>query len=329
MLKISNETKVGALTAIAITLLILGYNFLKGNDLFSTTRKYYARYAHVDGLTASNPVVLNGVKVGQVKKIHFREDQSLVVEFEIRSDLKISRKDTAQILNDNLLFGTKAIVLTTSHLGTVAENGDTLQAFITPSLAEQMTGVMNPLKKKINAIVQVLDSLTDKLTVQLNNSGASDLQKSMADVKSAITAFKTTIQGFDRLVNDDASKLNHILAHVESITLNLKKNNQEIERIIKNTRLISDSLAASNLKATVDQAQKSLEEVTRMMNKINKGEGSLGLLVNDKALYNNLQKSADDLDKLMIDLKKNPHRYLHFSVFGKKNKKENDTTHKK
>lgn len=321
-MKISNETKVGALTTVAITVLILGYNFLKGNDLFSSTSKYYAKYSHVDGLAVSNPVILNGVKVGQVKKLTFNEDQSLVVEIEVRSDLKLTLEDSAQILNDNLLFGTKAIVLTTSHRGKDASSGDTLRSFITPSLAEQVGGVMNPVKKKVNALVHLLDSMAEKLSAQLKSAGTSDLQKSMTDVKSAIQSFRNTIQGFDKLVNDDASKLNHILAHVESITLNLKKNSAQLEAIIKNSRQISDSLASSNLKSTVEQAQKSLAEVSMIMQKINQGQGSLGLLVNDKALYDNLRKSSEDLDKLIVDLKKNPHRYVHISLIGRKPSKD-------
>lgn len=318
-MKVSNETKVGALTVVAVVMLILGYNYLKGNEIFSTTSTYYAVYDNVDGLTPSNAVVIQGYKVGQVKKVIYRPDKKLVVVLEVNSDLQISKKDSCKIVATDI-FQNKAIELTTSHQGELAKSGDTLVAYLKPGIGDQISAVVGPMKAKTEKFILAIDSMIGNFSSQLSKGNSGDLKQSLVTLKSTLQSLNNTAAGMDRMLNSESSKFNQILAHVESITRKLHDNASTIDRIMKNTAKITDSLAAADLKTTVNNAKDAVKAVTVMLDKINRGEGSMGLLLSDNRLYDNLKSSSESLDKLLIDLKQNPKRYLHFSVFGRKEK---------
>lgn len=319
-MKISNETKVGAFTAIVITMLVLGYNFLKGNDLFSRTNFYYAIYENVDGLTTSNAVKLNGLKVGQVKEVTIRPDFTLLVKFEIRADLPISKYDTASIVATDL-FGTKSLVLTNCRQQPLAKENDTLNGWLKPGMMQALGDAMGPVKAKTTELLAVIDSIAKSLKGTLGSKGNNDLAASLADIRITIANLKTMSGSLNSLVGEENSRLNQILGNVASISKNLKDNNEVLSKTMKNMKVITDSLAATDLKNTIAQTRNTMAGLNEVIKKINSGEGSLGLLVNDKKLYDNLQNTAADLDKLVIDLKANPKRYMHISVFGGKEKK--------
>jgi phospholipid/cholesterol/gamma-HCH transport system substrate-binding protein len=317
--KVTNETKVGALTVIAIVLLILGYNYLKGNEIFSSTNTYFAVYDNVDGLTPSNAVMMQGLKVGQVRKVTYRADKKLIVLIEINSDLKLTKQDTCKIVATDI-FQNKAIELTTSHIGEPAQNGDTLVAYLKPGIGDQISAVVGPIKAKTEKFILAIDSMIGSFSSQLSTGNSGDLKASLLTLKSTLQALNNTAAGMDRMLNSDASKFNQILAHVEGITRKLHDNASTIDKVMKNMAKISDSLAGADLKTTVNNAKDAVKAVTVLLDKINKGEGSVGLLLNDNKLYDNLKSSGENLDKLLIDLKAHPKRYIHFSVFGKKDK---------
>ncbi len=318
-MKISNETKVGALTVIAVIMLILGYNYLKGNELFSTTNTYYAIYDNVDGLTPSNAVMLQGLKVGQVRKVTYRDDKKLVVVIEINSDLKIGKLDSFKIVAMDI-FQNKAIEITTSHMGPPAVNGDTLIAYLKPGITDQISAVVGPIKAKTEKFILAIDSMIGGFSSQISSGNGGELKQSLLTLKNTLQALNNTASGMDHLLNSDASKFNQILAHVEGITRKLHDNANTLDKIMKNVAQITDSLAASDLKTTINNAKDAVKTVATLLEKINKGEGTMGLLINDTKLYDNLKASSESLDKLLIDLKAHPRRYIHFSVFGKKDK---------
>ncbi len=319
-MKISNETKVGALTVIAIVMLFLGYNYLKGNELFSSTNTYYAIYDNIDGLTPSNAVMVQGFKVGQVRKVSYRPDKKLVVTIEINSDLTLSRLDSCKIVATDI-FQNKAIELTTSHLGEPAQNGDTLVAYLKPGIGDQISAVFGPIKAKTEKFIIAIDSMIGSVSGAISGGGSGDLKQSLMALKKTLESLNHTAAGMDQMLNSDASKFNQILGHVEAITRKLHDNAGNLDKIMKNMALITDSLAASSLKTTINNAQEAVKSVTILLEKINKGEGTMGLLINDTKLYDNLKKSSESLDKLLVDLKEHPKRYIHFSVFGKKKEK--------
>lgn len=317
-MKISNETKIGILAAITITTLILGYNYLMGRSLFSSNHEFVAVYDNIDGLTPSNPVMLNGYKVGSVKSIKLRPDLKLIVTIEVDNNIPIAKNGIAKISNNDI-FGGKAILIEIGS-GDLAMSGDTLTSILELSLTKSVSNLLNPVRDKTEKLLASIDTLATNITKIFNPSTNNDIKRSFSDLSGIIANFKETSIKLDKLVGDQNARLNKIFEHVESITRNFRDNNAVLSDALKNIRNITDSLAASDLKTTVNNAKNAINQLNQVLEKINKGEGSLGLLINDKKLYENLQKSSDDLDKLLIDLKEHPKRYLSFSVFGGKDK---------
>jgi phospholipid/cholesterol/gamma-HCH transport system substrate-binding protein len=305
---LSKEVKVGTIVTVALAGLIWGLNYLKGTDLFTTTNKYYAVYSTVGGLVKSNPVVLNGFKIGQVEKIEFLEDKSgrMLITMLIDDDVFIPKSGVANITSSDLL-GSKAIEIIYDGDKTPANNKDTLKSSIDGSLTEQI----KPFKDKAESLVTSLDSLSNALSLTLNDKSRQSLQNTIFNLEKATS-------GLNDLVNNQQSKLRLMLNNAEQISLAVKNNTDEFSRIMANFATISDTLAKANLAATLANANKVLGETNSILSKINKGEGSLGLLLNNDSLYNNLNSTAANMDKLLIDFKANPKRYVHFSVFGKK-----------
>lgn len=317
-IKVSNETKVGALTAIAITMLVLGYNFLKGKDLFTSTNTYYAIYDRVDGLAASNPVTINGYRIGQVTKVTLITEDSvrLKVAFEVNSDVQVGDSAIAKIFDADL-FGSKAIelVLRDTVPQKILKNGDTLISLVQPSLATSVSAIVSPVKDKAESLIESLDSV-------FGGETGNDLKGTIANLNAITTNFKNTSKRLEGIVASQEKRLDIIFANVQSISTNLKNNNEAITATIQNLKSVSDTLAALKIQNLVAKAESALAQVNAITEKINNGEGSIGLLVNDKKLYNNLNQSSASLDELLKDLKAHPKRYVHFSIFGRKDKKK-------
>jgi len=317
-IKVSNETKVGALTAIAITVLVLGYNFLKGKDLFTSTNTYYAIYDRVDGLAASNPVTINGYRIGQVTKVSLIAEDSmrLKVAFEVNSDIKVGDSAIAKIFDADL-FGSKVmeLVLRSSLSQQTLKNGDTLIGMVQPSLTSSVSAIISPIKNKAENLIVSLDSV-------FGGETGAKLKGTIANLNAITKTFKSTSKKLDGIVTAQQKRLDVIFANVQSISTNLKNNNEAITATINNLKSVSDTLAAVEIQQLVTNAKKALAQVNTITEKINSGEGSLGLLVNDKELYQNLNTSSASLDALLKDMKEHPKRYVHFSIFGRKDKKK-------
>ena len=298
--KVSNETKVGALAAIAITFLVLGYNFLAGRgSMFSKKYTLNAILTDVTEISKSTPVLYNGYKVGNVTDVELlKPEGKFKVFFVINEDIDIPEHSSIKI--SSALLGGKALNLIFSSNKKLAENGQTLSSMADTTLMESMSNVLKPLNTKINSIVNSLDSLL----------ASGELNQSVASFNTSLKSFTRTSNNASALLEQNMPKLTAIMSNVESITGNLKSNNEKITQSISNLKNLSDNLAAAKLKETVEKANETLAQLSGIMNKINSGEGSLGLLVNDKALYNNLNNAAADLDKLIKDLNRFPAKYI-------------------
>jgi phospholipid/cholesterol/gamma-HCH transport system substrate-binding protein len=323
-LKISREVKTGIVVTVAISFLFFGFNFLKGKNIFYSHKTFYAIYDHVDGLEKANPIQLNGLKIGQVAnaEIYKANPSKVLVTLQINdTDLEIPNNTVAEIISSDVL-GSKAVQLIMGNSKTMAGNKDTLLSSIQASLTEEVNKQVQPLKIKAEKLISSIDSLISVVQSILNDDATSNISGSIGKVYQAISNLEKTSFRLDTLVSNEKQRLSEIFKNVESITYNFKNNNEKLNNILTNVNNISDSIAKSNIATAINNASKSLDDVALMLNKINEGKGSLGMLINNDSLYVNLDRSARDLDSLLVDMKENPNRYVHFSVFGRKDKKK-------
>lgn len=316
-MKIKNETRVGVLAAFAIALLIIGYNFLKGNSIFSNETVLYARYSRVDGLGVSKPVLINGFQIGRVDQLTLQANGTIVATLKIKGKYDIPKNTIARLESTDLLGG-KAIVMDLGDARDYAVDGDTLNANVEKGLME----AVQPVQKKAELIITKMDSILTSVNSILNPNFQKNVDKSFTSIASTLGALEATSKKVDALVGSESSKLSSILSNVETITVNFKNNGAKIDAILSNLNKVTDKAAALNFKQTIDNANKAIADLQGMVADLKGGKGSLGKLLTDEEMYKNLTSASKNLDNLMIDLKANPKRYVHFSVFGGGNKKD-------
>ncbi len=312
-MKISNETKVGILAAIAIAIFIVGYNFLKGNDIFSSENEFYAQYETVDGLAVSKPVLVNGFPIGRVSALTLQSNGQILAQFKIDPKYAVPSNTIARLESTDLL-GSKAVVFDLGNSLKFAADGDTLNANVQANLMEQV----EPVQKKAQVIIGKLDSLLSSMNTILNPDFQKNVNRSFASIAKTLETLESTSKTVDGTVSIQARRIDVILANAESISTNLRTNNEKISSIMNNMNSFSSQLAKTEIQTTIANANKAVTELQAAVNKINDGTGSISLLLNDSKLYDNLNNSAKNLDDLMLDVKANPKRYVSFSVFGGK-----------
>jgi len=312
-MNISNETKVGALTAITITVLILGYSFLRGNEVFSSSNRFYAIYKSVDGLSVSKPVLVNGFQIGRVSTMKLQPDGRTIVEFNIQEQYKVPSNTLAKLVSTDLLGG-KAIVFEYGNSNTYAEDKDTLRADIQGSLAESL----QPIQNKAENLITKLDSSLESINKILNPNFQKNVDRSFLSIANSLQTLEGTTKKIDALIGDQTAHINGILANTEIVSANLKNSSANITGITSNFEKVSNDVANANIKQTLDNANKAVAELQETISKINTNNGTLGLLLNDTKMYDNLNNASKSLDNLLIDFKAHPKRYVSFSVFGGK-----------
>ena len=321
----SREIQVALVVLLSIALLYYGLNYLKGNDIFSNKRQYFAIYEHVDGLAVDNQVVLNGFKVGKVNRAELlTETGKIKVGFTIfEPNLQIPKNSTAKIVSLDVL-GTKAINLEFSSDTAAAQTGDTLLAANQKDLQSSVDERIKPLEEKTKQLLGSIDSAVVIVQSILNKEARENLSASFVSIKKSFQAFEKTALTVNDLVESESEKIKAIMGNVASITGNFQRNNEALTNVINNMSDVSDSLAKADVANTMRSAQLALQSTAEVLDKINRGEGTIGELVNNDTLYNNLEQSALELDKLLEDLRVNPKRYVHFSIFGKRDKDKPD-----
>lgn len=311
--KFSKEAKIGLLITGALVALIWGMNYMKGVDTFNGENTYYSVYPQVDGLVPSSDVILNGVKVGRVAKIEFDRKKSgkIIATLKVSKQIFIGKNSTARIVSADLLGGRTVNILLDPH-SAAAVDGDTLFGEVQTTLTDQVM----PIKDKVENLIESLDSVAVAFRAFLSPGNQENLNAGFADLSKTLSNLEQASASLNHMVSSDQSKLNRMIANMESITGNIRNNNEALGSALRNIDSITDSLARSNLASAIDNANLTLRETAKIMEKINKGQGTLGMLINNDSLYVALEKSATDLDKLLVDLKQNPKRYVHVSVFG-------------
>jgi phospholipid/cholesterol/gamma-HCH transport system substrate-binding protein len=314
-MKISTEVKLGIIITVAIAVTIWGINFLKGRDILKPANNYIAFYDDVGGLDINAKIYMNGFRIGQVDEIYFDEKgkNQLAVVLGINKPFQIPYKSIAEVFSTDLM-GTKAIRIIKSESDQMCKPGDTLMTKFSPGLDQQIQNQIIPLKDKTENLIETVDSLVQDLNYIFDDRAKNSLHESILNLE------KTTGH-LDKMLSDEG-KLNRMIQNIESITSNIQNNNDQIANAISNLSNISDSLAGSELRSAISRANESLDQTYQILQKINKGEGNIGLLVNNDSLYYNLENLTGELDRLVKDLQENPKKYIHVSVFGGSDKKK-------
>ena len=308
----NKELKIGIVAVITIAILYIGVNYLKGLNVLNDSRIFYAKYENVGGLTAGSPVFFNGYKVGMVSNVDLlaNENQQLLVNINIDKDFDIPINTICKIVNQDLM-GSKSISLILGDDILLAEHGDTLTSEMQSSLQDEVNAQILPLKVKTEELIGSIDSVMMIITAVLNKDARENLRNTLRSLDETFELMNQTMIKVDKVIdhNDD---------RISSIIKNLQDNNKNITSILNNLSSISDDIAKSNIKSL-------LNTLAEASNKISNAEGSLGMFINDKELYSNLEKSSKELEKLIKDIKDNPKRYVSFSIIGGKSKSYNNT----
>jgi phospholipid/cholesterol/gamma-HCH transport system substrate-binding protein len=314
--KITRELKVGIVFVVAISVAIWGMMYLKGLDLFKTKRTFYAQYDYVNGLVPANPVFIKGMKVGQVKELYFskKDPRKIIVEILIEIDYPIPANSIARIVSTGLI-GAKEIEIDLGDSEIELKQGDTIRALTDASFGEQVQRQLVPLTKKAEDLISSIDSIAIIVKELLNQDTRNNLFEAINHVQEALENLAHTTYNIDTLVDTQRRNLSSIISNVESISTNLRQNNGKITNILTNFSNISDSLARTDIPAVLNNVNKTITDLDQVIGKINRGEGSIGLLLNDKKLYDEVTKAAKDLNLLLEDIRANPSKYVKVSVF--------------
>jgi phospholipid/cholesterol/gamma-HCH transport system substrate-binding protein len=317
---IKKEVKTGIIITLALGMLIYGLNFLKGINLFAPNRTLYAVYTNVVGVVPSNPVLVSGFHVGQIKDIQIRPDKSgkIIITLQIsNADVKIPKNSVATIVSADLL-GSKAIQIILGKSDTIAKDGDTLQSDVETSLKDEVSHEILPIKQKAEDLMSSIDSTLAIVQGIFTKNVQSNLTESVLSIRISLKHFETTAGNIDDLVSSEKTRITSILEKVEQISGALAKNSKQLGNAVNNLSSISDSIAKSSLKSTINNADSALYFTSQILKKVNAGKGSLGMLANDTTLYKRLSNTSLQLNNLLEDMKAHPKRYVHFSLFGGK-----------
>lgn len=320
MLKLSNETKVGVLTVLGITLLVLGFNLLKGKSLFSHNKTIYAVYHQVNGLQPANAVQVNGLVVGNVANLEVmdRDASRILVAITITKKIEIPRNSVARISSD--LLGTKTVQLDLGNAGEYLKSGDTIYAAVDGSMTDALKEQLNPLVKKLEGTLSNIDSVLISVNAILDTTAKGNLQDAIRNLNTTMRNFTHTSASLNSMLDPNNGNIQKTFNNLAAVTGNLKDNNAKITGILDNAEKATGALANGNIDKTLQQLQQTATSLNQTISKLNTTDGTAGMLLNDKKVYNNLQYSLGNLNKLLEDLRVNPKRYVHFSLFGKKDK---------
>ncbi|MDA9339788.1 MlaD family protein [Polaribacter sp.] len=304
----SKELKTGIIAVIIIGISIWGFNFLKGQNLLdSGSRTFKVEYARIGGLSESSAVTINGLKVGKVDNIEFdtslEKRGHLLVTFIIDNDFEFSKRSIVKIYSPNPLSGSNLAIIP-NYEGDIAISGDLLQGEMEESLFTSIGERLNPLQQKIERVIVRTDTLFGGLNKVLNNNTINGINTSIANLSATIIDIRKTIEAVNSMVADNQENLKITIENTRNITANFSK--------------VSDNINAVDFKGIIDKADEAVGNFNEMSKKINAGEGTIGQLFNDKRMYDNLEAATKELEQLLRDIKLNPKRYIHFSVFGKR-----------
>lgn len=318
-MKIKREYTIAGLALGGIALLIFGINFLKGLDLLEKRNVYHVVYRDVSGVTSASPVFYNGLKVGQVIETRMLDNGSglIAISFQLNErNLPLPRDSKVEIYSADLFSRALRVVLGDSAV--LAAPGDTLAGNTQLSLTDAVGQQIDPLKAKAENILANMDSLLSSFQQLMNDQAVGDIDSSFSSVRDALETLSNTARRLDQLVMVEGAVLSSTMRNMDKVSGTLAQNSAQIDRIFNNMDSLSAELAHGHLKKVLDELAASTADLHKITDGINRGEGTMGHLMKDDSLYNNLNDASRELDLLLEDLRLNPNRY--FSVFGKKDR---------
>lgn len=303
-MRYTKEVKTALLAIIAVVLLIFGYSFLKGKNLLDSSRSFHAIYDDVEGLAPSSPVTINGLRVGNVTKIGFLDRSGLlVVTFNVENDFPFSKNSTAQIYGGGLIGGKSLAIVPEYEEGNLAKSGDTLPGEIEEGLLELVNERLTPLQEKIEQAIVSADSLINSFNQVMNPDTRHNIEQTIEDISLTASSLKNSAQSVDGIISENSGKLNRTFTNLDEMSGNLNS--------------FTDTLTQIDINRMVTDLEKVISDLESVSDKINNGDGTAAKLINDPSIYNNMEGATRQLDELIQDIKLNPKRYVHFSVFGK------------
>ncbi|PKA84224.1 phospholipid/cholesterol/gamma-HCH transport system substrate-binding protein [Ulvibacter sp. MAR_2010_11] len=306
-MKLSREVKTGILAIGAILLFIFGYSFLKGTNLLDNHRTFYVKYSNVEGLAKSAPVTINGLNVGKVQNITFaNKTGGLVVEFTVEEDFDFSKNSLVRIYSSGLIGGKSIGIFPSYDASNIAKSGDTLKGEIEKSMLDAVASRLGPLELKVNNTLATVDTLLLAYTDIVDERTRENLKNAIANLNTTLNSLGGVSGKLDAVLGENTDKLNRTFTNLDVMSENFAK--------------LSDSLAKLETGKLVTDLQNVVTRFNDIVTRIDNGEGSVGKLLKDEKLYDNLEGASRQLEQLLQDLKLNPKRYVHISVFGKKQK---------
>jgi len=308
-MKFTKEIKVGFLAVLGIMMSVFSYNYLKGINLFDKNRKFIVKYEKVDGLSVSNPVTMNGFKIGKVQKINFnsKNTRELLVDIIIDNDVIFPKTSLAELYETGLIGG-KAIAIIPDYKNdsTIAIDGDYLKGVIKPGLTELVNQILPQVQLQIEAVMKNAEIVLQNINTLFDDETKKELKSSIEDFSNLTSSLSETSDEISKLIADNSENLTNSLSDFRSASNNIKS--------------ITDSLNSDDIKSITINLNSLVNDLNSITTSLKNSEGTAGKLINDKSIYDNLENATNQLNRLIEDIKLNPSRYINFSVFGKKNK---------
>lgn len=306
-MKITREIKTAILVIASLLLFIWGYSFLKGSDLLSNYRTFYIEFDNVEGLSPSAPVTISGLAVGKVTAITLHhETAKLTVEIQIKSDFPISKSSVVNLYEPGFIGGKQLQIIPNLEDQTPAETGDTLKSGVVPGMLSAVGDKLAPVQKKVELVLVSADSLIHNLNDVLDIKTKNNLKASIENLNATMANFSQASKSLNEIMANNKGRIDGIVTNFEKISSNFSK--------------VSDTIAKAKIGQAINNLEKTLDGVNKIVKDLETGKGTMGKLLKDDAMYNNFTKTSKELELLLQDLRLNPTRYINVSLFGKKNK---------
>ncbi|WP_445736174.1 MlaD family protein [Mariniflexile sp.] len=304
-MKISKEVKTGLLVVSGIILFIFGFNYLKGKNLFESTNIYYTQFDY-NALNKSSPITVNGNVVGKIQDIVYNYDSGkTTVSFEVNEALKFSKNSTVKMYETGLMGGNGLAILISSE-GEPAKAGDTLQSRVELGLVSTLSKSFSGISDNLDATLQSTDTLMVSINKLINDNSEVGLKRTIEELNHTLKSFKSTSNSVNTVISNNDKNITQILEKFKTISTDLS--------------VLTADLKNAHIGNTVESLNTTLNKLNTILATIDKGDGTLGKLLKDESVYNNLEGATLQLEQLLQDMKLNPKRYVHFSLFGKKAK---------